>query len=166
MLNRLCIEAEAEARRAVEQTEQYALAAGAKRAGLRGRKQRIAILACTLKHHEFANDDIDPGACVLAESFLGGFVAAQLRDAVERARYIGEPWRRSEIGARGHDQTLCGVSRIIRPLRATAADGWRRKAPASAIADRARPVWRRNWPTSRLRRASCANNARGRARHR
>src|ERR1700733_13360005 len=129
-------------------------------------------MAVRLQHHQFAADEIDASALICTEALESRLVIAALRHAIEQAPGVTEPGFGAEFGGICHDdQTRSELSRIIRPLRAgppdvMAADGTCRTVPAAAIAGRARPVWRRHSPKSRLRRANCAAPARGRGRHR
>src|SRR5690348_11078900 len=80
-------------------------------------------------------------------------VAAADCGAVQPTGDITERRPKAEIRTGRHDQDRCNLNGITRPLRAVAADRSRRRAPAAAIADQARPAWRRTSSTSRLRRA-------------
>ena len=159
-LDRRRIEPQPEPRRVIHQAKKDVFMPAAERARFGRREQRIARRQCSLQHHHFAADDINAGARMLVEFLQCRGVAAQSGGAIEAARDIAKLRRRTEIGARGHDQQR--PLGITRPLRAAAADGNCRRAPAAAIADRAGLAWRRNRPTSRCRRASRADSAPGR----
>ena len=126
------IEAYAEARRIVQEAEEYVHRRRAERTRLGGREQRVASFAGILEHHQLAADHIDTGALMRQKFCQRRVVGAIGGGAVERTRDVAELWQWSEIGADGHGvQKRARSSRIIRPLRATAADS----APACGRQD-------------------------------
>ena len=159
-LDRLRIEPQPEPRRVIHQAEKHGLARAAERARLGRREQRIAASAMQPSAPPVRRRSHKRRRADAREFLQRRVIAAQSGGAIDAARDIAELRRRTEIGAGGHDQQR--PLRITRPLRAAAADGNCRRAPAAAIAGRARLAWRRNRPTSRSRRASRADSARGR----
>src|SRR5262249_40472500 len=82
------IDADAEARRIVQQPEKDGFSRGSERARLIGREQRIGRGAVRLEHDRFAADDIDAGALVLEKRSKLSVVAAQGSGALEQTAGI------------------------------------------------------------------------------